>query len=139
MVSPVHRLKQHLCQTHKAMQMQGQSFFANIRIASRGLDPSRGSFIKCPHYCTPALDDVLLKLNGAKYFSIVVAGSGYWNIKLDHPSSLNTTFNSRPQAARGDFQENSHDSSTTNCKNAAQGSEIRRRNQVCTREEHPTG
>jgi len=40
------------------------------------------------------LDDVLPKLNGAKYFSIVDARSGYWNIKLDHASSLYTTFNS---------------------------------------------
>ena len=50
--------------------------------------------IKRPHHCTPTLDDVLPKLNGAKYFSIVDARSGYWNIKLDHASSLYTTFNS---------------------------------------------
>ena len=30
----------------------------------------------------------------AKYFSIVDARSGYWNIQLDHESSLYTTFNS---------------------------------------------
>ena len=29
--------------------------------------------IKRPHHCTPTLDDVLPKLNGAKYFSIVDA------------------------------------------------------------------
>ena len=50
--------------------------------------------IKRPHHCTPTLDDVLPKLNGAKYFSIVDARSGYWNIELDHASSLYTTFNS---------------------------------------------
>ena len=50
--------------------------------------------IKRPHHCTPTLDDVLPKLNGAKYFSIVDARSGYWNIKLNHVSSLYTTFNS---------------------------------------------
>jgi len=50
--------------------------------------------IKHPHHCTPTLDDVLPKLNGAKYFSIVDARSGYWNIKLDHASSFYTTFNS---------------------------------------------
>jgi len=33
-------------------------------------------------------------LSEAKYFSIVDARSGYWNIKLDHASSLYTTFNS---------------------------------------------
>jgi len=50
--------------------------------------------IKRPHHCTPTLDDVLPKLNRAKYFSIVNSRSGYWNIKLDHASSLYTTFNS---------------------------------------------
>ena len=50
--------------------------------------------IKRPHHCTPTLDDALPKLNGAKYFSIVDARSGYWNIKLDHASSLYITFNS---------------------------------------------
>ena len=50
--------------------------------------------IKRPHHCTPTLDDVLPKLNGAKYFSIVNARSGYWNIKLDDASPLYTTFNS---------------------------------------------
>ena len=50
--------------------------------------------IKRPHHCTSTLDDVLPKLNGAKYFSIVDARSGYWNIKLDHESSLHMTFNS---------------------------------------------
>ena len=49
--------------------------------------------IKPPHHCTLTLDEVLSKLNGAKYFSIVDGCSGYWNIKLDHESSLCTTFN----------------------------------------------
>ncbi|KAL9971764.1 hypothetical protein ACROYT_G017970 [Oculina patagonica] len=38
--------------------------------------------------------EVLPKLDGAKYFSIIDARSGYWNIQLDHQSSLYTTFNS---------------------------------------------
>ena len=50
--------------------------------------------IKRPHHCTPTLEDVLPKQNGAKYFSIVDARSGYWNIRLDHASSLYTTSNS---------------------------------------------
>ena len=50
--------------------------------------------IKRPRHCTLTLDDVLPKLNGAKYFSIVDARRGYWNIKLDHASSFYTTFNS---------------------------------------------
>ena len=59
------------------------------------LDPKDHSrAIKHPHHCTPALDDVLSKLNEAKYFSIVDAQSRYWNIKFDHASSFYTTFNS---------------------------------------------
>ena len=50
--------------------------------------------IKRPHHCTPTSDDVLPKLNGPKYFSIVDARSGYWNIELDHARFLYTTFNS---------------------------------------------
>ena len=50
--------------------------------------------IKRPHHCTPTLEDILPKLSDAKYFSIVDARSGYWNIKLDHESSLCTNFNS---------------------------------------------
>lgn len=58
------------------------------------LDPrDLNKVIKRPHYITPTLDDVLEKLNGAKYFSIVDARSGYWNIKLSESSSLMTTFN----------------------------------------------
>ncbi|KAK3703408.1 hypothetical protein QZH41_003904 [Actinostola sp. cb2023] len=49
---------------------------------------------KRPHHYTPTLEDILAKLNGAKYFSIVDARSGYWNIKLDEESSYYTTFNS---------------------------------------------
>ncbi|XP_048582171.1 uncharacterized protein K02A2.6-like isoform X2 [Nematostella vectensis] len=50
--------------------------------------------IKRPHHRTPTLDEVLSKLSGSEYFSIVDARSGYWNIKLDQESSLYTTFNS---------------------------------------------
>ena len=58
------------------------------------LDPKDlNKAIKRPHHCIPTIDDILLKLNGAKYFSIVDARSGYWNIKLDYESSLYTTFN----------------------------------------------
>jgi len=58
------------------------------------LDPKDLNYaIKCPHHCTPTLDDVLPRCNGAIYFSIVDARSGYWNIKLDHTSSLYTMFN----------------------------------------------
>ena len=59
------------------------------------LDPKDlNKAIKRPHHHTPTIDEILPKLNGAQYFSIVDARSGYWNIKLDHQSSLYTTFNS---------------------------------------------
>ena len=59
------------------------------------LDPKDlNKAIKCPHHHAPTIDEILPKLNGAQYFSIVDARSGYWNIKLDHQSSLYTTFNS---------------------------------------------
>ena len=49
--------------------------------------------IKWPHHVTPTLDDILPQLNGANFFSIMDAGSGYWNIKLNEESSYLTTFN----------------------------------------------
>ena len=42
---------------------------------------------------TPTLDDVLPKLKGAQFFTMLDARSGYWNIKLDEESSYHTTFN----------------------------------------------
>ena len=42
--------------------------------------------IKRPHHCTPTLADVLPKLNGAKYFSIVDARSGYRTLDLIMPA-----------------------------------------------------
>ena len=58
------------------------------------LDPKDlNKAVKRPHHYTKTLDDILPKLNGAKYFSILDARSGYWNIKLNEPSSLLTTFN----------------------------------------------
>ncbi|KAK3731888.1 hypothetical protein QZH41_008990, partial [Actinostola sp. cb2023] len=59
------------------------------------LDPKDlNKAIKRPHHCTPTLDEVLSRWSGSKHYSIVDARSGYWNIKLDHESSLYTTFNS---------------------------------------------
>ena len=58
------------------------------------LDPKDlNKAIKRPHHYTPTLDDVLPKLNGAQFFTILDARSGYWNIKLDEESSYHTTFN----------------------------------------------
>ena len=41
----------------------------------------------------PTLKEILPKLSGAKFFSIVNARCGYWNVELDQESSSLTTFN----------------------------------------------
>ena len=57
------------------------------------LDPKDlNAAIKRPHYVTATLDDVLPKLKGARFFTILDARSGYWNIKLGAKSSYLTTF-----------------------------------------------
>ena len=48
--------------------------------------------LKRAHYPMPKLSDVLPSLSKAKVFSVVDAKDGYWQIKLDEPSSLLTTF-----------------------------------------------
>ena len=58
------------------------------------LDPrDLNKAVKRPHYVTPTLEDILSKLHGAKWFSILDARSGYWNMKLDNQSADLTTFN----------------------------------------------
>ena len=49
--------------------------------------------IKRPHHVTSTLNDILPKLNGARYFSILDAQRGFWNIKFDDESSFHTTLN----------------------------------------------
>ena len=44
------------------------------------------------HYPLPTLQDLTLLLSGAKYFSVLDATSGYWQIKLDDESSMLATF-----------------------------------------------
>ena len=57
------------------------------------LDPKDlNKAIKRPRHCTPTLDDVLTKFNGAQFFTILDSRNGYWNIK-DEGSSYHTTFN----------------------------------------------
>ena len=46
------------------------------------------------HHVTPTLEDILPLFKDAKYFSIVDANSGSWNVELDEESSYLTTFNS---------------------------------------------
>ena len=49
--------------------------------------------VKREHYPLPTLEELTLMLSDAKYFSVLDATSGYWQIKLDAESSLLTTFN----------------------------------------------
>ena len=45
------------------------------------------------HYPLPTLEELTPMLSDAKYFSVLDATSGYWQIMLDEQSSLLTTFN----------------------------------------------
>lgn len=49
--------------------------------------------LKRPHYPLPTQDDVISRLSGARYFSVLDARLGYWAIKLTEKSSKLTTFN----------------------------------------------
>ncbi|KAI8511855.1 hypothetical protein Bbelb_109550 [Branchiostoma belcheri] len=58
------------------------------------LDPrDLNKAIKREHYQLPTLEDITTRLAGSKYFSVVDARSGYWQVKLDEESSKLTTFN----------------------------------------------
>lgn len=43
-------------------------------------------------YCMPTLEDIATRLEGAKIFSTLDAATGFWQIKLDTPSSYLCTF-----------------------------------------------
>ena len=59
------------------------------------LDPKDlNEAIRREHHVIPTLEEVLPKLGGAKFFSIVDAKCGYWNVNFDLESSYLTTFNS---------------------------------------------
>ncbi len=59
------------------------------------LDPKDlNAAVQRDHHITPTLEEILPKLSGAKYFSMLDAKSGYWNVVLDKESSYLTTFNS---------------------------------------------
>ena len=45
------------------------------------------------HHVILTLEEILPKLVGAKFFSIVDSKCGYWNVKLNLESSYLTTFN----------------------------------------------
>ncbi len=63
----------------------------DLRICLDPSDLNKG--IKREHYYTRTLEEILPKLKNAKIFSKLDARSGYWNVKLDKPSKLLTTFN----------------------------------------------
>ena len=57
------------------------------------LDPARlNQALIRPIHRGPTLNDILPKLTGVKYMSIIDASSGYHNLKLDKKSSYLTTF-----------------------------------------------
>ena len=59
------------------------------------LDPKDlNKAIRREHHVIPTLEEILPKLAGTKFFSIVDAKCGYWNVNLDLESSPLTTFNS---------------------------------------------
>ena len=46
-----------------------------------------------PHYPSRTIEEVTSRMPGAKIFSVLDASTGFWQIPLDHESSLATTFN----------------------------------------------
>jgi hypothetical protein len=58
------------------------------------LDPrDLNNAILRPHYPMKTLEDIILNLTGAQFFSKLDARSGYWALKLTEKSSFFTTFN----------------------------------------------
>ena len=58
------------------------------------LDPKDlNKYIKRPLHYTPTIDDILPDLHDSKFFSVIDAKSGYWNVPLENKSQLLTTFN----------------------------------------------
>ena len=47
---------------------------------------------KKEHYCSKTVDEVVTKLNGTKFFTIVNAIKGYWQVTLDEESFYLTNF-----------------------------------------------
>ena len=57
------------------------------------LDPTHlNKWIIHPHHSAKLVDDILHRLNGAKYFTVVDSTSSFFNHKLDEDSSKLTTF-----------------------------------------------
>ena len=62
-----------------------------IRICIDPEDLNRA--INREHYPMQTVDDIVTRMPNAKVFSIIDASSGFWQIQLDHVSSLLCTFN----------------------------------------------
>jgi len=62
-----------------------------VRICLDPTDLNRA--IKRPIYPLPTIEQILPKLKNAKYFSLLDAKNGYWQVELDYNSSILTTFN----------------------------------------------
>jgi hypothetical protein len=57
------------------------------------LDPRDLKFaVKREHYQMPTLDETTSQLAGAKYFTVLDATAGYWNVPLSKEASILTTF-----------------------------------------------
>ena len=76
------------------------SIVCNIKDTPNGkkvrlcLDPKDlNKYIKREHYYNRTMDEILPKLHGKKYFSVVDTKKGYWHVELDEDSSLLCTFN----------------------------------------------
>ncbi|PIK54404.1 hypothetical protein BSL78_08722 [Apostichopus japonicus] len=59
------------------------------------LDPrDLNQYVKRSHYQLPTVTEITAQLSGAKFFSILDASSGFWQVRLDEPSADLCTFNS---------------------------------------------
>jgi hypothetical protein len=45
------------------------------------------------HYQLPTIEEVAIRLHGAKVFTVFDVTKGFWHVERDEPSSLLTTFN----------------------------------------------
>ena len=57
------------------------------------LDPKElNKAVQCEHYQIPTIEEVASCLHGAKWFSVLDAQNGFWQVKLYEASSYLTTF-----------------------------------------------
>lgn len=63
----------------------------NLRICIDPKDLNKA--LKREHYQMPTIEEITVRMAGARYFSMLDARSGYWQIPLDEESLKLTTFN----------------------------------------------